>query len=58
MTDEPNGFDRASEVDQILEQDTTLLGRVYRHDLEGLTPTQIAEAEGNANVGFVYTYRA
>ncbi|MBF4765010.1 hypothetical protein ISU07_17905 [Nocardioides islandensis] len=41
----------------ILDEDDTLLGQVYRHDLAGLTPAQMAEAEGNEGVGFVYTYR-
>lgn len=51
-------YDRADEVRALLMTDDTLLGRVYRHDLDGLTPAEIAEAESNANVGFVYTYRA
>ena len=55
---EAAAYDRTAEVRVILSEDRTLLGRVYRHDLEGLSPTQIAEAEGNEGVGFVYTYRA
>ena len=50
-------YDRRSEVEAILLADDTLLGRVYRHDLSGLTPTEIATEEGNENVGFVYNYR-
>lgn len=53
-----SAYNRADEVRALLMADDTLLGRVYRHDLEGRTPTEIAEAEGNENVGFVYTYRA
>jgi hypothetical protein len=44
-------------VRAILEADDTLLGRVYRHDQAGLTPAEMAQAEGNEGVGFVYTYR-
>lgn len=51
-------YDRAAEVRKILQDDDTLLGRVFRHDQAGLTPTQMAQAEGNEGVGFVYTYRA
>lgn len=50
-------YDRKVEVGAILAEDDTLLGRVYRYDLEGLTPLEIAEAEGNASPGFVYGYR-
>ena len=58
MPADPPADDRADEVRAILMADDTLLGRVYRHDLEGRTPTEMAQAEGNENVGFVYTYRA
>lgn len=50
-------YDRRAEVEAILMADETLLGRVYRHDLQGRTPAEIAAAEGNENVGFVYNYR-
>lgn len=50
-------YDRRSEVRSILSADDTLLGRVYRYDLEGLTPTEMAAQEGNENVGFAYNYR-
>jgi hypothetical protein len=53
----PDTYDRPGEVRDILQVDDTLLGRVYRHDLAGLSPTEIAQAEGNEGVGFVYTYR-
>lgn len=50
-------YDRRAEVEAILKQDDTLLGRVYRYDLDDLTPVQMAEKEGNAGPGFVYGYR-
>lgn len=50
-------YSRQAEVEAILANDDTLLGRIYRYDLEGLTPIEIAEAEGNASPGFVYGYR-
>ncbi len=50
-------YDRKAEVEAILASDETLLGRVYRYDLDGLTPLEIAESEGNASPGFVYGYR-
>lgn len=50
-------YDRRAEVVAILARDETLLGRVYRYDLEGRSPSEIASAEGVANVGFVYSYR-
>lgn len=55
--DQGPSYDRTAEVDAILSVDQTLLGRIYRYDLEHLSPQEIAEAEGNANVGFVYNYR-
>ncbi|WP_107771027.1 hypothetical protein [Nocardioides sediminis] len=51
-------YDRRAEVEAILAGDDTLLGRVYRYDLEGRTPLEIAEEEGNASPGFVYGYRS
>lgn len=50
-------YSRQAEVEAILAEDDTLLGRIYRYDLDGLTPVEIAEAEGNASPGFVYGYR-
>lgn len=54
---EGSTYDRESQVRAILEQENTVLGRVYRYDLEGRTPAEIAEAEGNQEVAFVYNYR-
>ncbi len=50
-------YDRRAEVEEILANDDTLLGRVYRYDLAGRTPLEMAEEEGNAGPGFVYGYR-
>ncbi len=55
MTETP--YDRRSEIESILEQDQTLLGRVFRYERSGLTPHQIAAEEGNENPNFVYNYR-
>jgi hypothetical protein len=58
MTDSADpDYDRRAEVMALLAVDDTLLGRVYRYDLEGLTPVQMAAEEGNENPGFVYNYR-
>jgi hypothetical protein len=56
-TNEAQHYDRRSEVEAILASDDTLLGRVYRYDLAGRTPLEMAEEEGNAGPGFVYGYR-
>jgi hypothetical protein len=53
----PPPYSRQAEVEAILAADDTLLGRIYRYGLDGLTPVEIAEAEGNASPGFVYGYR-
>lgn len=50
-------YDREAEVRLILTDDQTLLGRIYRYELDGLTPSQIAEEEGNQGPAFVYNYR-
>src|SRR5690242_2323767 len=60
MTEVPQSegsYDREAEVRTILGREDSLLGRVYQHDLEGRTPAEIAEAEGNQEVAFVYNYR-
>src|SRR5690242_6538065 len=54
---EAPSYDREAGVRAILEQEDTVLGRVYLYDVQGLTPSQIAEAEGNQGVAFVYNYR-
>ena len=61
MTEEPetgaSSYDRATAVRAILEHEDSVLGRVYVYGVQGLTPAQIAEAEGNQGVAFVYNYR-
>src|SRR4051794_34947013 len=54
VTEEPetgtSSYDRESAVRAILEQEDSVLGRVYRYDVEGLTPAEIAQAEENQEV--------
>jgi hypothetical protein len=50
-------YSRQAEVETILLNDDTLMGRIYRYGLEGKTPTEIAEAEDNQTPAFVYNYR-
>lgn len=57
MSDLDNPYDRRSGVEQILLEDESLTGRIYRYGLEGKTPMEIAEAEGNKGAAFVYNYR-
>ena len=52
----PADYDREREVRAILDEDESLLGRIYRHKLAGRTPQEIAEAEGNQTPAFVYNY--
>lgn len=52
-----SSYDREAAVRAILAQEDSVLGRVYRYDLEGRTPAEMAEAEGNQEVAFVYNYR-
>jgi hypothetical protein len=56
-TDQASSYDRRSAVEQILLDDESLTGRIYRYGLEGKTPAEIAEAEDNQGVAFVYNYR-
>lgn len=59
-TPSPTGgdsWDRRTAVRALLQVDDTLMGRVYRHLEAGRTPQEIAEAEGNQTVAFVYNYR-
>jgi hypothetical protein len=53
----PATYERAREVDAILLEDDSLLGRVHRYESEGLTPQEMAEREDVATFGFVYKYR-
>lgn len=48
---------RATEVDALLADDPTLIGRIHQYDAAGMTPQEMAEREGNSSVGFVSNYR-
>lgn len=50
-------YDRKVEVEAILAEDESLLGRIWRGDREGMTPEEHAEAAGAKGTGFVYNYR-
>ncbi|MBD3947555.1 GIY-YIG nuclease family protein [Nocardioides ganghwensis] len=50
-------YDRRAAVEAILAADDSLTGRIYRYDLEGMSPADIAAAEDNQGVAFVYNYR-
>jgi hypothetical protein len=50
-------YDREAAVRAILEQEDSVLGRIHHYLERGLTPAEIAEAEGNQGVAFVYNYR-
>jgi hypothetical protein len=54
---EPDNYDRKAEVERLLAEDDTLLGRVFRYDLEGLTAQQMAEREDVATFNFVSKYK-
>lgn len=58
MTEASQPYDRRAEVEGLLTDDTTVLGNVWRYELENLTPTQMMEREGVGTVGFVYSYRS
>lgn len=57
MTEIPSGFDRRAEVERLLAEDETVLGRYWEYSNQGLTPEQMREAEGTATLGWVYNYR-
>lgn len=50
-------YDRRAAVEAILAADESLTGRIYRYDLRGMSPADIAAAEDNQGVAFVYNYR-
>ena len=50
-------YDRTAAVRAVLEQDDSLLGRIYGYDVAGMSPREIADEEGNQGVAFVYNYR-
>lgn len=49
-------FDRRPEVEALLADDETVLGRVWRYRQEGLTAKAMSEREGTTGVGFVSNY--
>ncbi|MDH2415807.1 hypothetical protein [Nocardioides sp. CER19] len=55
--DVPQPYDRRAEVERLLEADDTVLGRLWQYEKQGLTPQQMAEAEGTATTGWVSIYR-
>jgi hypothetical protein len=58
VTEPPHShFDRRAEVERLLAEDDSVLGRYWRYSNEGLTPEQMQEAEGTATLGWVYNYR-
>lgn len=58
MTELPTGdYDRAAEVERLLEQDDSVLGRYWAYEQRGLTPQAMAEEEGTATTGWVSIYR-
>lgn len=50
-------YDRAAEVGALLDDDETVLGRLWDYEKQGLTPQQMADAEGTATSGWVSNYR-
>lgn len=50
-------FNRRAEVEGLLAQDETVLGRYWAYTNQGLAPEQMREAEGTATLGWVYNYR-
>lgn len=51
-------FNRRAEVERLLEQDETVLGRFWRYEQEGLTAEQMQDAEGTETAGWTYNYRS
>ncbi|MFG1817168.1 hypothetical protein ACGFIF_25655 [Kribbella sp. NPDC049174] len=59
MTEESSeGYNRRAEVERILAEDATVLGRVWRYDEEGLSAQEMAVREGTSGAGFVSNYRS
>ncbi len=50
-------YDRSAEVDRLLDADVSVLGRLWRYDRDGLSPQEMADAEGTATAGWVSNYR-
>ncbi|TCC46062.1 hypothetical protein E0H75_30670 [Kribbella capetownensis] len=51
-------FDRKAEVERLLAQDDTVLGRLWQYDNQGLSPQEMTDREGVAGVGWVSNYRS
>jgi hypothetical protein len=56
-TGESEMYDRAAEVEGLLADDDTVLGRLWQYDKQGLSPQEMAEAEGTVTAGWVSNYR-
>lgn len=54
---EPAPYDRREALRAILQDDESLMGRIYRYLEEGRTPLEIVELENNQGPAFVYNYR-
>jgi hypothetical protein len=39
------GYDRRTEVESLLAADDTVLGRLFRYEIEGLTPQEMTARE-------------
>jgi hypothetical protein len=51
------GYDRRTEVERLLAADTTVLGRLWKYDQDGLSPQEMTDTEGLATIGWVSNYR-
>ena len=52
----PPGYDRRTEVERLLAEDDTVLGRYWRYSQEGLTKEAMSEREGLATTGWTSNY--
>lgn len=50
-------FDRKAEVQRLLDEDETVLGRLWGYEKEHLTPQEMSEREGVSTEGWVSNYR-
>jgi hypothetical protein len=57
-SDEPTRDPVRDEVEQMLAEDQTRMGDVYRLDREDKSPAEIAQALGVDSTGFVSNYKA
>ena len=57
MIEPTPGYDRRAEVERLLAEDDTVLGRLWKYDQDGLSPQQMSEVEGVATTGWVSNYR-